>query len=116
MLLDFWATWSPPCRAELPKAVAAYEKYHEKGFEIISVIVDHSKQGPALLQFVKAWRQIYDGKYWKSAIVLKYGVRAIPCPVLVDGDTGVVIATDIGALGHNLTKALKTALDAKQKK
>ncbi len=55
-------------------------------------------------------------KYWNSAIAVQYGVRAIPCPVLVDGDTGKIIATDTRALGNNLTKALDLALAAKGSK
>jgi 5S rRNA maturation endonuclease (ribonuclease M5) len=47
---------------------------------------------------------------------VQYGVHAIPCPVLVDGDTGVIIATDTDALGHKLTKVLDAALAAKGKK
>jgi len=120
VLLDFWATWCPPCRAELPKVVAAYNQYHDKGFEIVSVSLDLPRQGPALLQFIRdnnmTWPQIYDGQYWKAAIAVQYGVHAIPCPVLVDGDTGVIIATDTDALGHKLTKALDAALAAKGKK
>lgn len=120
VLLDFWATWCPPCREELPKVVAAYNQYHDKGFEIVSVSLDEPRQGPALLQFIKdhnmTWPQIYDGHFWKAAIAVEYGVHAIPCPVLVDGDTGMIIATDTEALGHRLTRALDTALAAKTKK
>ena len=120
VLLDFWATWCPPCREELPRVVAAYNKYHDKGFEIVSVSLDQPRQGPALLQFVKdnnmTWPQIYDGQYWKAAIAVEYGVKGIPCPVLVDGDTGKIIATDTGALGDNLETALEAALAAKAKK
>jgi peroxiredoxin len=120
VLLDFWATWCPPCRRELPRVVAAYNKYHDKGFEIVSVSLDQPRHDPALMQFVKdnnmTWPQIYDGGYWKAAIAVQYGVQAIPCPVLVDGDTGKIIATDTGALGPSLEKALETALAGKARK
>jgi thiol-disulfide isomerase/thioredoxin len=120
VLLDFWATWCGPCRAELPKVVDAYSQYHDKGFEILSVSLDRPRQGPELLEFTKTnnitWPQIYDGGYWKAKVAVQYGVRAIPCPVLVDGDTGQIIATDADALGDRLTSALDKALVAKGRK
>jgi hypothetical protein len=63
-----------------------------------------------------SWPQIYDGQGWKGSIPTEYGVHAIPAPVLVDGDTGMIVATDGGALGHNLTKRLDAALATKAKK
>jgi thiol-disulfide isomerase/thioredoxin len=120
VLLDFWATWCGPCRQELPNVVAAYNQFHDKGFEIVSVSLDRPRQGPDVLQFVKdhnmTWPQIYDGGYWQAAVAVEYGVHAIPCPVLVDGDTGIIIATDRNALGHHLTEHLEKILAAKNKK
>jgi thiol-disulfide isomerase/thioredoxin len=120
VLLDFWATWCPPCREELPYLIATYNQYHDKGFEVLSVSLDEPRQGPALLQFVKdnnmTWPQIYDGHFWKAAVAVQYGVHSIPCPVLVDGDTGIILATDTDALGHKLATAIESALAAKKTK
>ena len=120
VLLDFWATWCGPCRRELPNVVATYQKYHDKGFEILSVSLDQPRQGPALLKFVHdnkmTWPQIYDGGYWKAAVAVQYGVQAIPCPVLVDGDTGVIIAQGADVVGQRLPKPVATAVAAKAKK
>jgi len=120
VLLDFWATWCGPCRRELPNVVATYQKYHDQGFEILSVSLDQPRQGPALLKFVRdnnmTWPQIYDGGYWKAAVAVQYGIQAIPCPVLVDGDTGVIIAQGAGAVGQRLPKLVATAVAAKARK
>ena len=51
MLVDFWATWCPPCVAISPDILGLYKKYHDKGFEIVGVSADSDKQ--ALLNFVK---------------------------------------------------------------
>ena len=119
-MLDFWATWCGPCRHELPNVVATYKKYHDKGFEVLSVSLDRPYQGAALLQFIKAnhmtWPQIYDGRYSKAAVAVEYGVHAIPCPVVVDGDTGTVLASGADAIGHRLTRVLDKAFADKAKK
>lgn len=109
VLVDFWATWCGPCVAELPNVIAAYQKYHDKGFEIVGVSLDEKKDD--LEKFTKekgmTWQQYFDGKGWQSKLGKKYGITAIPATFLLDRD-GKIIATDLRgpALEAELAKQL----------
>jgi thiol-disulfide isomerase/thioredoxin len=120
VLIDFWATWCPPCREELPNVVSTYQKYHAKGFEIIGISLDRAEDASQFGQFTKdhnmTWPQMFEGKFWQSSVALKYGVHAIPCPVLVDGDTGTVLAVAPDTLGEDLGVLIEKALAAKKSK
>ena len=109
VLIDFWATWCPPCRAELPNVIATYQKYHSKGFDIIGVSLDEDKA--QLLSFIKdhnmAWPQYYDGKKWDNKLAMNYGVEIAPTTYLLDGE-GKIIGKDLR--GDDLKKAVATAL------
>ena len=109
VLIDFWATWCPPCRAELPNVIATYQKYHSKGFDIIGVSLDEDKA--QLLSFIKdhnmAWPQYFDGKKWDNQLAMNYGVEIAPTTYLLDGE-GKIIGKDLR--GDDLKKAVATAL------
>ena len=119
VLLDFWATWCPPCRAEIPNVTAVYERFHPQGFEVLAVSLDRENAAAKLAQFTRdnhmPWPQVYDGKYWKAVVALQYGIHSIPRPILVDGDTGLVIAEGPDARASRLAPAVEKALAAKKK-
>ena len=96
VLIDFWATWCGPCVAELPNVIAAYNKLHDKGFEIVGISLDDDKA--ALTKFIKdkemPWPQYFDGKGWDNEISSRFGVRSIPAMWLV-GKDGKLVSTNV---------------------
>jgi len=111
VLLDFWATWCGPCIGELPNVIAAYEKYHAKGFEIVGISLDEDRA--AFEKFIvdrkMTWRHQFDGKGWKNECAVAYGIQSIPATYLIDQD-GKIVA--MGLRGEQLGQRLARLLDA----
>lgn len=92
VLIDFWASWCKPCRAENPNVVRVYEQYKDQGFEILGVSLDRSKDAwtQAIQQDNLTWKHVSDLKFWNSEAAQQYGVSAIPYTVLVDREGNII--------------------------
>jgi len=108
-MIDFWATWCGPCKAEMPNVIATYQKFHGQGFDIIGVSLDDDRN--ALVNFTQAngmpWAQFFDGQAWKNKLATQYGVHSIPMDYLLDRH-GIILGKELRgpALAEAVAKAL----------
>jgi peroxiredoxin len=109
VLVDFWASWCGPCRAENPNVVKAYQKYHPKGFDILGVSLDEKKDKwqDAIKKDNLSWTHVSDLKGWKNSAAELYGVEGIPMNFLLDKDGNII---GKGLRGEDLEKKLDELL------
>src|SRR5690554_2135639 len=93
-IIDFWASWCRPCRIENPNVVRVYNKYHEKGLNIISVSLDKADQRDKWIQAIKDdqmdWYHVSNLQFWNDPIAKQYSIRSIPATFLLD-ENGTII-------------------------
>jgi peroxiredoxin len=107
VLVDFWASWCKPCRAENPNVVNAFKKYKDKGFTVLGVSLDRPGAKEKWLEAIHAdnltWTHVSDLQFWDNAVAKLYGIQSIPQNYLLDKE-GKIVASNIR--GDELMKKL----------
>ncbi len=113
VLVDFWATWCGPCRAEVPNVLQLYQAYHEKGFEVLGISLDTQRSDAEayIQQMQLPWATVFsedkEQRGWEHPLAVYYGISGIPRAILVDQKGNVV---HMEARGGQLARELRRLL------
>lgn len=108
-LIDFWASWCGPCRAEMPNVARIYERYKDKGFGIIGISLDEDADSwmTAVQAMDMKWLQLSDLNGWNNEISSSLGIRSIPFTIVVDSNARVLA---VGLRGEELERKIEELL------
>jgi len=115
LLVDFWASWCGPCRAENPNVVKVFQKYKDRNFHIIGVSLDRPGQQEKWMKAIHddklEWTHVSDLQFWNNEVAKQYGIKAIPQNLLLDPE-GKIIAKNLR--GEELDAKLGEAIEGKK--
>lgn len=108
-IVDCWASWCPPCVAEMPNLVAIYEKYHSQGLEILGISFDKEEKAwtNKVAELGMTWPQGSELNGWENQMMEKYGVNSIPCTFVINQE-GIILAR--GLRGKELDEFIQQNL------
>jgi cytochrome c biogenesis protein CcmG/thiol:disulfide interchange protein DsbE len=90
VIIDFWATWCPPCKAEIPGFVELYDQYADAGLEIIGISLDRGDPS-VVSNFVKSYHVNYPIVFYKDEVIMNYGgIQSIPTTFVVDREGKII--------------------------